>query len=70
MQKKKINLTERQLRFIEAIKRTGRGGNDRSDVVRQALNARIQKFIDDGAIKESDGGEPETTAPESPEDDA
>lgn len=60
LERHEIAFTERQLRFIDAIRRTGRGGIDRNDIVRRALDARIQKFIDDGAIAEKDGGEPES----------
>ena len=64
--KREIAFTERQLRFIDAIERTGRGGVDRSDIVRRALDARIQQFIDDGAIAEKDGGEPEQVSQPAP----
>lgn len=57
--KHEIAFTQRQLRFIDAIERTGRGGIDRNDIVRRALDARIQQFIDDGAVAEKDGGPPE-----------
>jgi hypothetical protein len=63
LKKHEIAFTERQIRFIDAIELTGRGGVDRSDIVRRALDARIQQFIDDGAIAEKDGGAPETVAP-------
>lgn len=66
--KHEIAFTQRQLRFIDAIERTGRGGIDRSDIVRRALDARIQQFIDDGAISEKDGGEPEPTGPKKEKD--
>jgi len=67
LKKVEIAFTERQLRFIDAIEGTGRGGVDRSDIVRRALDARIQQFIDDGAIAEKDGGAPETIAPKKKE---
>ena len=63
MKVREINFTERQLRFIKAIIATGRAGTDQSDVVRRALDARIQQLIDDGAISERDGGEPEQLGP-------
>ena len=66
LKKHEITFTERQIRFIDAIELTGRGGVDRSDIVRRALDARIQQFIDDGAIAEKDSGAPETVAPPAP----
>jgi hypothetical protein len=59
VQQKKIFFTERQLRFLDALQRTGHAGLDRSDIVRRAVDARIDAAIAAGILREEDGGAPE-----------
>jgi hypothetical protein len=61
---KKVFFTERQLRLITALQRTGHAGTDRSDIVRRAVDAKIDAAIAAGIISESDGGALESVADE------
>lgn len=56
---KKYSVTQRQVRFIEALLRTGREGGDRGEVVRRALDRWIELKIAEEKISDADGGPPE-----------
>lgn len=60
MIQKKIFFTERQLRLMVALQRTGHAGTDRSDIVRRAVDAKIDAAISAGIITEADGGDLES----------
>jgi hypothetical protein len=62
----KIFFTDRQLRFMAVLARTGVAGTDRSDIVRRAVDAQIQAALVAGLLKAEDGGplEPDATEEE------
>lgn len=62
---KKYSVTQRHVRFIEALLRTGREGGDRGEVVRRALDHWIETKIAGGRITDEDGGAPEELVAES-----
>ncbi len=64
MRQAKIFFTERQLRLVMALQKTGHAGVDRSDIVRRALDAKIDAAIAAGIISEADGGEAEEASEE------